>query len=410
MGKSAAEKKKLLCLVGQQEKDFDLLTKAGKGGFGTVYKARSKFLDVVVALKTIDKTCVKAEGLYEQYRREVEIHSDLKHPAVLELFATFEDRQKYWLVLEHCDTDMRVCRQTDEATAAAYVWQIAQGLQYIHREGYLHMDIKPANLMAIMKDGAVESIKIGDFSLATRIGHHFNAAPLAKPQARVLYGTRPYISPEVLRNEAPTPACDVWALGCCLYQFLAGQLPPISSDGRFRAELSEHWSDATRDAVARLLHPEASRRLTLDELLRHPYLTGNLPRDLSLSTKVNPIRHLLETKYARSWQDSTSVDPPTTDDEPPAAPQDGLEEEPAESPGSTSSPRDRAALRIAGLVELGCQSFTTDDGVRCDIRHGGLEIQARDVHFGIAADGQWLWRRAAGGAVERFSLGLVLAD
>uniref|UniRef100_A0A7S1J9F6 Protein kinase domain-containing protein n=1 Tax=Eutreptiella gymnastica TaxID=73025 RepID=A0A7S1J9F6_9EUGL len=304
MGKSKIEKEQLRLLLGCKPKDFEskVQQQLGRGSYGTVYKAKSKHLGVVVALKEIDKKQVKAQQLESQIKREIQIHSSMKHPAIVELYTSFEDSHKVYLVMEYCGTDMQqhLCDQgrLDEGTGALFTWEMVRGLQYIHDQGVLHLDIKPANLMITKKGPKVESIKIGDFGFATK----------QSSQPDTTGGTPNYMAPELLDGKPPTCAADIWSVGCCLYQFLTGRKPfqnrihephVVTTKGMSWPSMPTYLSPEAQDLLFKLLEPNPELRISLAEVLKHPYITQNVRPNSPLNKSVNPIRACLQERYCR---------------------------------------------------------------------------------------------------------------
>lgn len=196
----------------------------GKGGFATVYKARCKNTNNYVAIKMIDKEKMHKSGMANRVRQEVTIHSQLKHPSILELFTFFEDVNFVYLVLElaHNGELHRYLRDhkkiMNEIEAATILKQVVDGLLYLHSHRIVHRDISLSNLLLT----ADMKVKIADFGLAT----------LDQPGGEkhmTLCGTPNYISPEVASRASHGLAVDVWGLGCLLYTLLVGK-PPFDTD------------------------------------------------------------------------------------------------------------------------------------------------------------------------------------
>ncbi|VDL98432.1 unnamed protein product [Schistocephalus solidus] len=133
----------------------------GRGGFAQVYRAKSVITGQEVAIKMIDKKYMHQYGLAHRVRREVEIHSRLKHPAVLELYTCFEDSNYVYLVLEVCHNGelqayIRQNGPVSEDVARHYMKQIISGLLYLHSHNILHRDLTLANIL-LTKDMKVVS-------------------------------------------------------------------------------------------------------------------------------------------------------------------------------------------------------------------------------------------------------------
>ncbi|KAK7496406.1 hypothetical protein BaRGS_00012328 [Batillaria attramentaria] len=256
--------------------DYQVLNLLGKGGFACVYRARSNKTGQEVAIKMIDKKLMKAAGMVARVKKEVEIHSRLKHPSILELYNYFEDSNYVYLVLEMCHngefqrylrTESRVLT---EAEARKVMLQVVEGMLYLHSHGILHRDLTLSNLL-LTRD---MNTKIADFGLATQLN---------EPEEKhfTMCGTPNYISPEVAMRVAHGLETDVWSLGCMLYTMLVGQ-PPFDTDAvrstlnrviQAEFELPADLSPEARDLIQCLLRKNPKHRLHLRDVLSHPFMT-----------------------------------------------------------------------------------------------------------------------------------------
>lgn len=206
---------------------FDVLGVAGRGGMGTVYKARDRHSGAVVALKLLHATA-SPSGDFERFSREARILSELQHPAIVGHVDHGQtvDGQHYlameWLEghdlsqrLSHGPLTLREALRLSERAAAA----VAEA----HERGVIHRDIKPSNLFLVAGDAS--QVKLLDFGVARH-------AMRSRGQTRtgMVIGTPEYMSPEQARGSRDlTPAADLFSLGCVLYECLAGQ-PPFVAD------------------------------------------------------------------------------------------------------------------------------------------------------------------------------------
>lgn len=137
-------------------KDYEVFELLGKGGFAQVFRARCRLTGATVALKKIDKALMASKGMESRVRQEVLIHSKLKHPAVLELLAFFEDKHYVYLALElaHNGELARFFAPSaaapgglSEAAAARILRQIVDGVLYLHSHRIIHRDLSLNNLL-----------------------------------------------------------------------------------------------------------------------------------------------------------------------------------------------------------------------------------------------------------------------
>ncbi|MGW1953875.1 protein kinase domain-containing protein [Streptomyces sp. NPDC001920] len=197
----------------------------GRGGMGEVWRAYDETLARQVAVKLLlpqdsDPTATS------RFRMEAQTAARIDHPNVVGVrdFGEFDNR--LFLVMELVDGDSlaRVLAQSGALPAervARVAAQAAAGLAAAHREGIVHRDIKPGNLL-LDADG---TLKIGDFGIA-RFLDDPGAALTATGQ---IVGTSLYLAPERALGKQAGPASDVYALGCVLYQLLTGR-PPFQAD------------------------------------------------------------------------------------------------------------------------------------------------------------------------------------
>ncbi|XP_052280254.1 serine/threonine-protein kinase PLK4-like isoform X2 [Dreissena polymorpha] len=297
--------------------DYRVLNLLGKGGFACVYRAKASKTGLEVAIKMIDKKLMKAAGMVTRVKKEVEIHSRLKHPSILELYNYFEDNNYVYLILEMCHNGelhrylKSNCKVLSEDEARHYMKQIIEGMFYLHSYGILHRDLTLANLL-LSKD---MDVKIADFGLATRLNgpeeKHFT-----------MCGTPNYISPEVASRSAHGLEADVWSLGCMFYTFLVGT-PPFDTDtvkttlnrvisGEF--DLPCNISPEAEDLIHQLLQKNPMKRIQLHDVIKHPFMlkesTSDYKKDRKLAeVSIDSGRGTMSTGVMSRMSSTTSKRP-----------------------------------------------------------------------------------------------------
>ncbi|MGE0456213.1 MAG: protein kinase [Vicinamibacteria bacterium] len=198
--------------------------KLGAGAFGTVYKAKDKLLGRMIAIKTIrlEGLAASAQSLDElltRFRREAMVSAQLKHPNIVTIYDIGESQGMSYLAMEFIDGVglEKVIRDTGPfpiERAASIAAQVADALDYAHRQNVVHRDIKPANVMIEPGD----RVKVADFGIArvTNSADHLTATGS-------LLGTPSYMSPEQARGNELDGRSDLFSLGCVLYEMLAGR-------------------------------------------------------------------------------------------------------------------------------------------------------------------------------------------
>jgi serine/threonine-protein kinase len=188
-----------------------------------VYRAQDLLLNRPVALKILYPE-LSADPLFvERFRREAQAAANLSHPNIVPVFDWGEDEGTYFIVMELIDgtslADMlRGSRRLTPSHSAQIVAQVAGALGYAHRNGVVHRDVKPGNIL-ITSDGQV---KVTDFGIAQAV----SSEDLLAEEGSVM-GTATYFSPEQAEGAAVDGRSDVYSLGVVLFEMLAGRPPYI---------------------------------------------------------------------------------------------------------------------------------------------------------------------------------------
>ncbi|MGN6274827.1 MAG: protein kinase domain-containing protein [Solirubrobacterales bacterium] len=350
-------------LSGRYETD----EKLGTGGMSNVYKATDLILERTVAVKVLAEHLSDDERFVARFRREALAVAKLIHPNIVQVYDTGVDRGRHYIVMEFVDgrSGAQILQRQGpvEPEAAAEIGvQACAGLDYAHRRGIIHRDVKPGNLMVVGGPigGGEMIVKLTDFGIARAIEQ------TRITQVGSVVGTAAYLAPEQVRGEEATPATDVYALGVVLYQFLTGRLP---YEGSSLAELAVRQQNekplppSTYDsevpetlgaAVLRALEGDPNRRYaSADELaaglrlgLEGGDVTLPLEEDGTSATRVlggetAATRHMGRDTAATQYRPA----PPTRRPQPRPAPA------PVAPPPRAAEPRKRGAFsRFARFV------------------------------------------------------------
>nr|MDQ3343836.1 protein kinase [Actinomycetota bacterium] len=201
---------------------YELTERIAGGGMAAVWKAHDQILDRMVAVKVLHDHLAADEGFRERFRREAISAAKLTHPHVVSLYDTGSDGDQVYLVMEFVDgsTLKEVIAQRgrlDPGRAASIGEKVARALDYAHRRGLVHRDVKPANIL-IGDDG---SVKVADFGIAKA---DENEGDLTK--TGTVLGTAAYVAPEQITGDARIDGrADQYGLGCMLYEALTGRQP-----------------------------------------------------------------------------------------------------------------------------------------------------------------------------------------
>jgi eukaryotic-like serine/threonine-protein kinase len=305
---------------------YEVQDRLGSGGMSTVYRAVDRILERTVAVKILAEHLSDDERFVARFRREALAVAKLIHPNIVQVYDTGVDRGRHYIVMEFIEgkSGAQLLQRhgtLGPATTVEIGAQACAGLDFAHRRGIIHRDVKPGNLLVVGgPDGGGEmAVKLADFGIARA------AEQTRITQVGSVVGTAAYLAPEQARGEEATPSSDVYSLGVVLYQFLTGRLP---YEGSSLAELAvrqqnerplaprtynDEVPETLSGAVLRALESDPARRYaSADELAQalRDGLAGfdvTLPleeegtptRALGAQDEELPTRRLPRTEYRR---------------------------------------------------------------------------------------------------------------
>ncbi|MEW2506401.1 MULTISPECIES: Stk1 family PASTA domain-containing Ser/Thr kinase [unclassified Amycolatopsis] len=209
---------------------YELGETLGYGGMSEVHHGHDVRLGREVAIKVLRADLARDPQFQERFRREAQNAAALNHPAIVAVYDTGEANTDFgnlpYIVMEYVEgRTLRDIVKTEgpmsQKRAMEVMADVCAALDFSHRHGIVHRDVKPANVM-ITKNGAV---KVMDFGIA-RAMHDGQSA---MTQTAAVIGTAQYLSPEQARGEAVDARSDVYAAGCVLYELITGE-PPFTGD------------------------------------------------------------------------------------------------------------------------------------------------------------------------------------
>jgi serine/threonine protein kinase/WD40 repeat protein len=199
---------------------YEILAELGRGGMGTVYRARDPVLERVVALKTVFSDMLAGPGMRERFLREARSAARLQHPNIVTIYEFGEVDGAPFIAMEFIegedlDDAARKGHLGETAAILETVAQLCDGLHFAHRHGVIHRDVKPSNVKLVGRG----VVKILDFGVAWLEG------ATTTTRTGQLLGTPAYMAPEQFAGETIDHRVDQWAVGVILYELLGGRRP-----------------------------------------------------------------------------------------------------------------------------------------------------------------------------------------
>jgi serine/threonine protein kinase len=200
--------------------EFEIIAELGRGGMATVYLAHDVQLDRKVAIKVISHSIAQQPDVAERFKREARTAGALSHPHIIPIHAVRQEEDLLYFVMKHVpgrslDSVLAEIVPLPFAIVSAILSEVGAALDFAHRNGVIHRDVKPGNIM-LDDEG---------FSVITDFGIAKAAEGDGLTQAGTVVGTPAYVSPETCEGKPATAAADQYSLGVVAYQMLTGELP-----------------------------------------------------------------------------------------------------------------------------------------------------------------------------------------
>lgn len=257
--------------------NYSTIKRIGHGSFAKVDLAVHLLLSIHVAIKIIDRKKANFQKHFNKFLDEIEIYRELNHRHVIKLFEVLRSERNLFLIMEYAPrgdlyTILNTRLKFTEAEARHYFRQMVSALIYCHAKGFAHRDLKLENIFL----DEFNDIKIGDFGLAGKL----------RPSSMMTTscGSPRYAAPEILKGKMYSgELADVWSCGVILYTFLVGNNPfddhvyvvLLQKIKRSQYILPPDLSAEAVDLIRKMLQPDCNRRITMGEVMCHPWVTHN---------------------------------------------------------------------------------------------------------------------------------------
>ena len=270
----------------EKEESIEYINKGflGKGGFGMCYIYESTKDFIQYAAKIVDKKKkLQKEKSQQSIVAEINIQKSLNHPKIVKIKSCSEDADNVYIIQELCRNkslaDLLDKRgYLSEFEVQSYMFQLIQGLKYLHDKNIIHRDLKPSNLFL---DEQLE-LKIGDFGLIAKLEK-------SKDRRKTTCGTIYYMAPEVIKpgDKGYSFEVDIWSVGVIMYKLLTGKYPfnddsndnKIIEDkiviGKFDFYGTPYISEVAKDLIRQILVLDAKKRPGLGQILYHDFFHMN---------------------------------------------------------------------------------------------------------------------------------------
>ncbi|XP_072900087.1 serine/threonine-protein kinase Nek5-like isoform X2 [Hemitrygon akajei] len=265
---------------------YDVIRQIGEGAFGKAFLVKAKGDSTQVVIKQIKMAKMRQKEREASFK-EVVLMEKMKHPNIVTLLDSFEERQNLYIVMEYCDggdlmhrVNMQQGVWFEEDQVLDWFVQICLGLKHIHDRKILHRDIKTQNIF-LCNNG--KSAKLGDFGIARTLNNTMELA-------HTCIGTPYYLSPEICENRPYNNKTDIWSLGCVLYELSTlnhpfegtnlHQLVVKICKGHY-APIHPRYSYDLRILLAQLFKVNPRDRPSINSILKKPFLEKRIRKYLS---------------------------------------------------------------------------------------------------------------------------------
>lgn len=216
------------------DKRFRIISRLGKGGMSSVFKAEHLHLQKLVAIKLLHPREYAREKSTERFQQEARVICTLNHPNIVKVYAFgLSENDQLYLAMEYLEGSDLAQKLKSEGKFAwprvvSLSMQISEGLEQAHERGVVHRDLKPGNVIVQVDDKGQEVAKIVDFGIARLNRRESGEQHASLTGQGNTCGTPAYMSPEQCRGESVDARTDIYSFGCLLFELLTGR-PPFNA-------------------------------------------------------------------------------------------------------------------------------------------------------------------------------------